>query len=135
MKTSWPRVYAQISRKFRAAHSLPSVGVAEVHEHDYEVTCGWHHEINPQRGVTKRLQDMERDVDPIIAALLSQPTLNEVLPVPPTAEMLACWILAQLPPYWGFVEVRAYNGFACRIERGDMTQSWFDMLRGQKAVA
>lgn len=130
MKTSWPRVECRVTRLFDAEHSLPQVGNPERHRHSYWLECGYFHEINPIRGVTKSMQEMLVDVDEIVARLRGQ-YLNDVLPVTPTAEFLACWILAQLSEYWDFVVIRAYNGFECKAERKNMTKEWLSKLRGQ----
>jgi len=107
---------------------LPLVGKAERHRHSYWLECGWHHEIRPDYGCTKAMQDMGKDIDPIVERIRGA-YLNDVLPVPPTAEMLACWILVQLPPYWDYVMIRAYSGFMCKIERKYMTNAWHQKLR------
>ena len=54
--------------------------------------------------------------------------LNDVLPGPPTAEMLACWILGRLPIHWEWVVIRAYDGFMCRVTRKELSP-WLSSLR------
>lgn len=132
MKTSWPRVEASVQRIFSADHSLPGVGVAEVHRHHYWADCGYHHEINPQTGCSRPMQEMQKEVNEVIDRLAGK-SLNEVLPVPPTAEMMACWILANLEHYWDFVRIRAYGGFECRIDRRYITTAWLEKLRARPA--
>ena len=65
---------------------------------------------------------------------LSGRYLNDVLPVPPTAEMMACWILAHLPSYWSFVVIHAYGGFECRVDRSGLTMEWIEKLAGAAAI-
>lgn len=67
--------------------------------------------------------DMKVDVDEVVEKIRDK-NLNEVLPVTPTAEFLACWFLMQLPAYWDFVVIRCYGGFECRIDRKNITQEW-----------
>jgi len=90
------KVDLSITRTFVAEHSLPDGGMAEPHAHDYELTCGYVAEIDPALGRGKPVQELGAQVDAVVGRLNGQ-MLNRVLCVPPTAEMLACWILAQLP--------------------------------------
>ena len=122
-----PRIRASVSRTFVAEHSLPGVGVTERHRHTYRVECGYCHEIEPSLGCTRPLQDVRKEMDAVVNRLAGQ-YLNEVLPVPPTAEMMACWILANLPAYWEFVTIRAYDGFECRVDRSDLAPEWAHKL-------
>ena len=62
---------------------------------------------------------LAQQVDAVVGRLNGQ-MLNRVLCVPPTAEMLACWILAQLPAQWEWASVRAYGGYTCRVRRADL---------------
>ena len=113
------KVDISITRSFAASHSLPDGGMAEPHEHDYEVTCGYVAEIDPAVGRDKPAQELGAQVDAVVGKLDGQ-MLNRVLCVPPTAEMVACWILAQLGAQWEWVCVRAYDGYTCRVRRADL---------------
>lgn len=132
MKTSWPRVECSIVRTFHAWHSLPLVGRAERHSHFYELEAGYCHEIRPDYGCTKSMQDMSKDVDDVLVRINDQ-YLNDVLPVTPTAEMLACWFLAQLPAYWDHVKIHTYGYFNCRIERKYLTAEWTARLKATRS--
>jgi len=125
MKTSWPRVECRVSVFFDADHNLPQMNRQGVHRHNYWLEAGYWHEINPHTGCTKTMSDMRVDVDEIVEKIKDK-NLNEILPVTPTAEFLACWFLMQLPAYWDFVVIRCYGGFECRIDRKNMTQAWKD---------
>jgi 6-pyruvoyl-tetrahydropterin synthase len=129
-----PRIEARLARTFAADHSLPGVGVTERHRHKYRVVCGYCHEIDAQTGCTRPMQDVEQEMDTVIDALSDQ-YLNNVLPVPPTAEMIACWILANLPVYWHFVVVHAYGGFECRVNRVDLAPEWINALQSRLVSA
>ena len=111
-----PRVEVAITRTFEAAHSLPLVGATQPHTHSYTLECGYFQGIDPALGCARPMQELAHDVDAVVA-LIDGRSLNDVLPVPPTAEMLACWIFAQLSPYWDWVSIRAYDGFMCKVER------------------
>jgi 6-pyruvoyl-tetrahydropterin synthase len=73
------------------------------------------------------MQELTDDIDAVLSRIHGK-YLNDVLPVPPTAEMLACWILAQLSSYWEWVSIHAYDGFMCKIERRHAL-AWIEKLR------
>ena len=128
MKGAWPKVRCSVTAKFTAEHSLPELGVATRHSHDYAVIAGWTHEINPYSGCTKSLQDMRRDIDEIVL-LLAGKYLNDVFKFPPTAETMACWIMARLPEYWDFVRVEAYEGYTAEVSANSMRSEWLEQYR------
>lgn len=127
-----PQVEVSITRSFVAEHSLPRVGVAQRHKHSFTIECGYAAEIDADLGCKRPMQEMTRDIDAVLARLDGK-YLNDVLPVPPTAEMLACWILAQLSSYWAWVSVRAYDGFMCKVERRNV-MTWMDKLRSRAGL-
>lgn len=92
---------------------------------------GYAAEIHAALGCTRPMQEMTRDINAVLARLDGK-YFNDVLPVPPTAEMVACWILAQLLPYWEWVSIRAYDGFMCKVERRNV-MSWMDEPRSRAA--
>jgi 6-pyruvoyl-tetrahydropterin synthase len=111
-----PTVQVSITRTFEAEHSLPQVGVAKPHSHAYSIECGYEAAIDTELGCTRPMQEVAGELDAVIARIAGR-NLNEVLPVTPTAEMLGCWVLAQLPDTWQWVSIRAYEGFMCKVER------------------
>ena len=113
------KVELSITRRFAAEHSLPSVGAAERHTHPYELECGYAADVDPRVGCTKPLQALSAEVDAVVARLDGR-YLNDVLPVTPTAEMLAGWILAHLPDEWEWAAIRAYGGYTCTVRRADI---------------
>lgn len=136
MKTSWPRVEARITRRFSAEHSLPQVGNPELHEHDYEVVFGYCHEINPSLGYAKNsLAELIVEVDAVVNRVAGK-NLNDVLPVTPTAEWLACWMIANIGCdetrrswVWDFAIVRAYGCFEARADLRLIPGAWVARLR------
>ena len=128
-----PPVEVSITRTFEAEHSLPGVGAAQRHKHAYRVECGYSRPIDPELGCARPLQDLSKEIAGVISRLEGH-YLNDVLPGPPTAEVLACWILAQLPAQWEWVAIRAYDGFMCRVNRADLS-SWMTTLRADAAQA
>ena len=120
-------VEVSITRTFVCAHSLPGLGVAERHEHSYVLECGFSADVDPHAGCVEPLQELARDVDAIVGRL-GGAYLNDMLQVPPTAEMLASWVLAQLPPVWEWASIQAYDGFRCKVRRADIAQ-WLEVLR------
>lgn len=121
-----PLVEISITRSFEAEHSLPGVGVAQRHKHAYRVECGYAREIDPALGCARPMQDAASELVSVLARLEGK-NLNDVLPAPPTAEMLACWILAQMAPHWEWASIRAYDGFMCRVERRHLAP-WIEQL-------
>ena len=122
-----PKVQVSVTRTLFAEHSLPHVGVAQRHKHSYTIECGYTAEVSLDVGCARPMQELTRDVDAVLSRMEGV-CLNELLHVPPTAEMLACWVLAQLSPYWDWVSVRAYDGFMCKVERKHILP-WIDKLR------
>lgn len=123
MKGSWPKVTCSIERRITASHSLREMGNPDFHSHEYLLRAGYTHEINPRFGVTKSMSDMRPDLDEL-ANMLDGKNLNEVLPFEPTAEIMACWIMANLPAYWDFVEIECYDGYKVRSEANGMRREW-----------
>ena len=113
------KIQTSIKRKFEADHSLPSVGLSERHHHAYELECGYTAEVDPAAGCAKPLHIFAAEVDLVVERLRGS-YLNDLMPMPPTAEMLACWVLAQLPDHWAWVDVGAYGGYHCRVQRSDV---------------
>jgi len=122
-----PKIEISITRTFEAEHSLPGLGVARPHTHAYSMECGYTQALRPDLGCARPMQEITAEVDDVLSRLACQ-NLNDALPGPPTAEVLACWILAQLPPHWEWVSIRAYEGFTCRVSREELLP-WMSKLR------
>lgn len=126
MKTdAFPMIETRIKRTFRAQHSLPLFAGPEPHCHDYEVTVGYRHEIAPTTGATKSLFDVLSAINPLMARL-DGANLNTLWKAPPTAEFLALYILRELPPYFDFVEIHAYDVLTVRAEQRGARFHWLD---------
>ncbi len=130
MNRSWPKVTCSVEQRITATHSLPrSIGSDQPHDHSYLIRAGWTHEVNPEKGVTKPMRDMRHDFD-MVVALLNGAELNLAMtPFPPTAENMACWVMAKLPAYWMFVEIECYEGFRVRVEGTSMRREWTEAFR------
>ena len=124
-----PRVEVAITRTFDAEHSLPIVGIGRAHRHTFTVECGYSAAIDSDLGCARPMQELTRDIDAVLSRVEGK-NLNDVLPAPPTAEMLACWILAHLSPYWEWVSIRAYDGFMCKVDRRHVLP-WIEELRSR----
>lgn len=130
MKISgWPLVEAEITIKFGATHSLPAIGVGDVHYHLWTVSAGWKHEINPHQGCTKPMQEMYKELNEILITLRDRNLSMVFDPYPATAETLACYIMAKLPAYWMFVQVQAYDGYRVRVDANAMRSAWAEKYR------
>lgn len=112
-------VELSLTRTFVATHALPTIGFGQPHEHTFKVECGYSALIDAEAGCERPLQEMEAELHSIIS-LIDHHDLNAVLPVQPTAEMLACWILSRLPERWQWAAVTAYGGYTCRVARSEM---------------
>lgn len=108
-----------LTRRFVAAHSLPEIGVAARHSHPYEVECARTVGLDRAAGCERPLDALAAEVDAVLGPLQGS-YLNDLMPHPPTAEVLACWILERLPHEWASVTVRAYDGYACTVTRDDL---------------
>ena len=113
------RIELSLARTFVAVHSLPTIGVAEPHEHTFELRCGYSAVVDAEGGCERPLQQMTDEIEAVIS-LIERGDLNAVLAVPPTAEMLSCWILARLPDRWQWAAITAYGGYTCRVERAEL---------------
>lgn len=133
MKRAWPKVSASLTLNFFAHHSMPRVGgaCAQPHVHDYEVTFGWTHEIQPSTGYTHELGEQKGR---LLKALqpLRECDLNNVLPMQPSAEVIALWLLAHTEPaYCDHVIVRTYEGYQARADRSQQRAEWMGFLAGR----
>lgn len=85
---------------FEAAHSLPHLPVGHqcrnVHGHSYVVEIFCSGPLD-ERGFVVDFAEISAAMKPLLARLDHQ-FLNDVLPVPTTAENLGAWIMGQLTP-------------------------------------
>lgn len=133
MKGLWPKVSASITLRFFATHSMPKIGgpSAVPHVHDYEVKFGWTHEIRPGHGYTHELGEQMPRFRALIDRLREK-YLNDVLPMQPSAEVIALWLLAQTEPaYCDHVIVRTYEGYEARADRELQKSEWMRFLAGR----
>lgn len=133
MKCSWPKVSASVTLHFFATHAMPKVGgrAATPHLHDYEVQFGWTHEIRPSHGYTHELGEQRGRLVALVGRLREQ-NLNDLLPMQPSAEVLALWLLAQTEPaYCDHVIVRTYDGYEARADRDLQRSEWMQFLAGR----
>lgn len=133
MKRSWPKVTGSIRFEFDADHAMPRIGKGCEcrHTHHYAVTFGWTHEIMPPQGFTHEFMK-QRDEFADVVAMVADKYLNDVLPMQPSAEVLAMWLLAQTEPaYCDHVIVEAYDGYTVRVDRGQQRSEWMEFLAGR----
>lgn len=130
---AWPQITKLCTYRFRAWHDLRGKTIhkdaVSPHEHDWAVTLifrDW--EVRPSKGFT-------RDEPEIAASFgrrvlqLEGANLNDLMPVPPTAENLAAWLLfdwmVELTP-----DERNYELSAVRVSKCDTYAAEVD--RGQE---
>lgn len=134
MKGSWPKVTASMTFRFFATHSMPLIGgpAADPHVHDYEVQFGWTHEIRPSHGYTHEIGEQRPKFLKLVERLRKS-DLNAVLPMQPSAEVIALWLLAQTEPaYCDHVIVRTYDGYEARVDRSRQHAEWMQFLAGRE---
>lgn len=120
MKGSWPKVAASWGADVTIWHSLPALGNAETHEHQFHFRFGWTHEINPQQGHSGFPLDKTERMFRKLAALIDGKELNGLMAFPPTAENLAVWSLVRCPGFIEWVAVRGYGGYEVRADRAGL---------------
>jgi 6-pyruvoyl-tetrahydropterin synthase len=132
VKGSWPKVTGSIRFEFDADHAMPRIGKGCEcrHTHHYAVTFGWLHEIMPGHGYTHELMKQRAEFAKVIKRVDGQ-YLNDILPMQPSAEVLALWLLAQTQPaYCDHVTVQTYDDYTVRADRGLQRSEWMMFLTG-----
>lgn len=133
MKRSWPKVTAQIRFEFDADHSMPRIGKAceARHSHRYVVHFGWTHEIQPMHGYTHEFMKQRRELSAVVERVAGK-YLNDILPMQPSAEVLALWLLSQTQPaYCDHVTVQTYDDYTVRVDRSLQRSDWTEFLAGR----
>jgi hypothetical protein len=94
---AWPKVTKYCTYRFRAQHDLRGHTIhhdaANPHEHDWVVTLifrDW--EVRPSKGFTRDEPEIDASFGKRVLQLEGA-NLNNLMPVPPTAENLAMWLL------------------------------------------
>lgn len=106
-------------------------GCEKRHSHHYVVQFGWTHEIQPMYGYTHEWMKQRRDFERVVSQVSGQ-FLNDILPMQPSAEVLAMWLLAQTEPaYCDHVIVQAYDGYTVRVDRALQRSEWTQFLAGR----
>lgn len=132
MKRSWPKVTASIRFDFHAEHSMTRLGkeCAVPHRHQYSVHFGWTHEIQPMSGFTHEFAKQRREFQLLIDRVAGK-YLNDILPMQPSAEVLALWLLAHTEPaYCDNVVIETYGGYTVRVDRELQRSEWMGFMRG-----
>lgn len=96
--TGWPLIRKEVSYWITATHHLRGVSThpdaEEIHEHCWQITLIFEHwEVRPEKGFTRDEADIDRSFGPRVRELHGK-HLNDLMPVPPTSENLAMWLLA-----------------------------------------
>lgn len=135
MKGSWPKVTGSIRFEFDAEHAMLRIGGGCEcrHAHHYVVWFGWTHEVQPMDGFTHEFREQRGKFSPLVARVRGQ-FLNDLLPMQPSAEVLAMWMLAQTDPaYCDHVIVQAYDDYTVRVDRALQRSEWMEFLAGRAA--
>ena len=95
--TAWPKVTKYCTYRFRASHDLRGKTIhkdaVSPHEHDWVVTLifrDW--EVRPAKGFTRDEPEIDASFGKRVLELAGA-DLNALMPIPPTAENMAMWLL------------------------------------------
>lgn len=139
VKRSWPKITASIRFEFDADHAMPRIGKGCEcrHTHHYAVSFGWTHEIQPMYGYTHEFMKQRNEFRELVDRVAGK-YLNDILPMQPSAEVLAMWLLAQTEPaYCDHVIVQAYDDhdgatpLEVRVDRSLQRSEWMNFLAGR----
>lgn len=133
MKGSWPKVTGRIRFDFEADHAMPRIGKwCEIrHTHAYSVWFGWTHEIQPTAGFTHEYMKQRKEFADLVDRAQGK-YLNDILPMQPSAEVLAIWFLCNTEPaYCDHVIVQAYDGYEVEVHRGMLRSEWSEFFAGR----
>jgi 6-pyruvoyl-tetrahydropterin synthase len=134
MKRDWPIVTGSIRFEFDADHAMPRIGCGcEIrHTHHYAVTFGWTHAVQPFYGYTHEVMKQREEFRELVDRVRGQ-YLNDLLPMQPSAEVLALWLLAQTEPaYCHYVAVQTYDDYEARADRSEHNHKWLEFLAGRR---
>lgn len=97
MSSPWPKVVKTATYRFTATHNLCGVtshsDAVSTHTHEWEVTlvfADW--ECQPNKGFTYDEPKIDSAWGKRVLELEGK-HLNDFMPVPPTSENVACWLL------------------------------------------
>ena len=132
MQNSWPKIEYGRRYGFSATHAMSHLGgeCATPHEHHYLVEFIGLHEIQPYRtGYTHSIGEQDDEFEPLVRGLQDK-FLNDILPMPPSAEALALYFLANTQPsFCCAVEITAYSGYRVRADRNLQRSEWLAKFR------
>jgi hypothetical protein len=84
-------------------------------------------------GFTHEYQRQRQQFEAIVERVYGQ-YLNDILPMQPSLEVLALWLLAQTEPACcDHVILSAYGGFEVRVDRSLQRSEWLNFLAGRGA--
>jgi 6-pyruvoyl-tetrahydropterin synthase len=100
---NWPKARKECLYIVKASHHLDGISkhpdAADIHEHNWFITLIFNHwEFNPWHGFTRDEADIDASFGERIRQLQGK-LLNDLMPVPPTSENLAIWLIAEWMQY------------------------------------
>lgn len=95
---NWPKARKECTYTVKALHHLSGVSkhsdAAQVHEHEWRITLIFNHwEFNPWHGFTRDETEIDDSFGERVMQLEGK-LLNDLMPVPPTAENFCIWLIA-----------------------------------------
>jgi hypothetical protein len=120
--TPWPKVTKTATYRFRAWHDLAGKTIhpdaTEPHEHDWVVTLTFEDwEVRLDKGFTRDEPEIGASWGRRIAELEGV-NLNSLMPVPPTAENMAMWLLFDWLTHLSPIELN-FEVTRCRVAKCD----------------
>lgn len=100
---NWPKARKECTYTVKASHHLCGISkhtdAVQVHDHEWRITLIFNHwEFNPWHGFTRDEADIDASFGQRITQLEGK-LLNDLMPVPPTAENFAIWLIAEWMQY------------------------------------
>ena len=122
----WTMATVERTYGFRATHHLPGAASKRArtpHNHIYNVTVFYKHEVNGRFGWTKDFWEVDEIMRPIVESFEGA-DLNLYLKVP-TSELVCCMILNELPGWVDGVSVRENSQSKVTVARRDFNPKWW----------
>lgn len=138
---NWPKARKECTYVIKASHHLTGISkhidATQIHEHEWRITLIFNHwEFNPCHGFTRDETEIDESFGERVMQLEGK-LLNDLMPVPPTAENFAIWLIADwvqnLSPNKINFELDAVRISKCQTHVTEATKEqvikWKDAIR------
>ena len=140
---NWPKARKECTYLIKASHHLSGVSrhqdATQIHEHEWRITLIFNHwEFNPWHGFTRDETEIDESFGERVMQLNGK-LLNDLMPVPPTSENFAIWLIADwvqnLSPNKINFELDAVKISKCKTHVTEATKEqaikWKDAIRAR----